>query len=109
MVRVTGLSLMIGLSYSLFSGVLDSPISQLLGAFSIAMYWASMKPTPKNIHHATLYQHAVIISLSVLCIFFITNKVKQRVDIYPQIQQATELKTQLWLGYQCLLPRRPND
>ncbi|WGV99758.1 hypothetical protein QF117_17805 [Vibrio sp. YMD68] len=109
MVRVTGLSLMIGLSYSLFSGVLDSPISQLLGAFSIAMYWASMKPTPKKMHHATLYQHAVIISLSVLCIFFITNKVKQRVDIYPQIQQATELKTQLWLGYQCLLPQQPNE
>ncbi|MGF1719958.1 hypothetical protein L4D20_07930 [Vibrio kyushuensis] len=108
MVRVTGLSMLIGLTYSLVSGVLDSPISQLIGTFSIAMYWASMKPTPPLARHSSLYQHTIIIFLSVLCIFFITNKVKQRVDIYPQVEQASEFKTQIWLGYKCLLPDLPN-
>jgi hypothetical protein len=107
MVRVTGLSLIIGLSYSLVSGVLDSPISQLLAAFSVAMYWASVKPTPPLVQQTSIYLHVVIIILSVLCIFFITNKVKQRVDIYPQVEQASEFKTQLWLGYQCLLTDPP--
>ncbi|OIQ25679.1 MAG: hypothetical protein BM561_04565 [Vibrio sp. MedPE-SWchi] len=107
-VRVSGLSLMIGLSYSLVSGILDSPISQLLAACSIAMFWASLKPEPKLITHTSYFQHLTIIILSVLCIFFVTNKVKQRVDIYPQIEQASQLKTQLWLGYQCLLSDLPH-
>ncbi|MEZ8823548.1 hypothetical protein AB6E04_04245 [Vibrio amylolyticus] len=108
-VRVTGLSLMIGLSYGLVSGVLDSPISQLLAAFSLSMFWASIKPEPKLISHTSYFQHFAIMTLSLLCIFFVTNKVKQRVDIYPQIEQASQLKTQLWLGYQCLLPETPNS
>ncbi|MCK6262471.1 hypothetical protein KP803_04210 [Vibrio sp. ZSDE26] len=108
MVRVTGLSLLIGLSYSLISGVLDSPISQLLAAFSLAMYWASIKPAPSLIRHSSYLQHVIIISVSVLCIFFVTNKVKQRVDLYPQVEQASTVKAQLWLGYECLLPEQPN-
>ncbi|MGY3570620.1 O-antigen ligase family protein [Vibrio paucivorans] len=110
--RVTGLSLLAGFAYSLVSGVLDSPLSQLMAILSIALFWASFK-SPSGIPHDTrIYHHVSVMVLALASSVFIIEKIHHRVISYPYLEQSRELKVQFWLGYNCqtepvILPRTP--
>ncbi|MCW8336223.1 O-antigen ligase family protein [Vibrio paucivorans] len=107
--RVTGLSLLAGFAYSLVSGVLDSPLSQLLAILSIAIFWASLKGLTsthlslksKTLGQTTLLKHIVIIIIAIISSAFIVERVYQRILSYPDLVQSRDLKVQFWLGYNC--------
>ncbi|MGF1703675.1 hypothetical protein L4D09_25605 [Photobacterium makurazakiensis] len=104
--RVAIISVLAGFGYSLVSGVLDSPLSQLMAVISIALYWSiwcrnnksSSNTYQPKIHIATYF----IIMLSILVISLTANRVIAKVSNgYSQQNTETRLKPQFWLGDSC--------
>ncbi|MFM2589003.1 O-antigen ligase family protein [Vibrio sp. TBV020] len=108
---VFGVSLLSGLAYSLVSGVLDSPLSQLLAVISFALYWAHIaQRIPKNrqILPLGLPHRVTLCVLSILILSAINYRSYQRFANYPTLEQGDVPKTQFWLGYNCIeTPLKP--
>ncbi|UJF17522.1 hypothetical protein L0B53_01765 [Vibrio sp. SS-MA-C1-2] len=105
-VRVTGLSLIAGLTYSLFSGVLVMPLSQLMFALSLAIYIATyfhyyslqpreLKPVIKK------WMSLLLILSSTITILNIGNESYKRIE--NNFHQSGNMGVpEFWLGQNCL-------
>lgn len=109
--QVLGASVLTGLLYSLVSGVLDSPMSQLLAIMSLAAFWASLNPLRRSevgSYRVGLVSHAVVWMLALGAIMACGYRIYERVSHYPQQfdeivdVRALGMKTQFWVGHNCL-------
>lgn len=104
---VLGVNVLAGLMYSLVSGVLDSPLSQLLAVMSLAAYWSSLPRTNVK-HRYHRFFHLFVLIMAFGIIIACGYRLYDRWEHYPQ--KAGEsidvigdgLRTQFWLGYNCL-------
>lgn len=108
-VRVTGLSVLAGFAYSLVSGVLDSPLSQLLAVISLAIFWSACKKHhPVCASHPSKIKHQYfqygIVGVLLLSSLLTANKLYLRITNYPDQEFSVQLKPQFWLGYNCSEP-----
>ncbi|EAS41448.1 hypothetical protein C9J48_04900 [Photobacterium profundum] len=106
LIRVSGLSMLSGFAYSLVSGVVDSPLSQLTGAISIALFWASCQHFKRcEVNNVAITRitekHFILILCSVLTIGLVGNKVYQRID-NNHYRGMPIGKTQFWVGQNCI-------
>lgn len=106
MIRVAGLSMLSGFAYSLVSGVVDSPLSQLTGAISIALFWASCqhfkrRKVNKVVITRAMPKHFILMLCSVLTVSLVGNKVYQRIN-NNHYRDMPIGKTQFWVGQNCI-------
>lgn len=101
-VRMLGVNLLVGLAYSLVSGVLDSPLSQLMAVLCLGMFWGRLIPKANEIRgHFRLLSLATI-TLSLATLVAMNYRLYERLDAYPAFRPEAKIKTQFWLGYNCL-------
>ncbi len=111
--KVLGVNLLTGLCYSLVSGVLDSPLSQLLAVMSLGVYCASLPrsvvcPVSETQFSRHSFFHTALIVLALGIVFACAYRLYERWVHYPQpvgesiSVQEDGLRTQFWLGYNCL-------
>lgn len=104
--RVLGANLLTGLAYSLVSGVLDSPLSQLVATLALASYWATFSASTANVLVGRV--QSISMSALALCVALSSGYLGyKRWDNYPHhiVQnevKANGLRTQFWVGYNCL-------
>ncbi|MGL6258303.1 O-antigen ligase family protein [Vibrio sp. WXL210] len=98
-IRVAGATLLAGLAYSLVSGVLDSPLSQLLAVLSCAIFWGALCPSQPSAGKKPRRLGFILIAVALLSLVSLTYKGYQRASHYPEYQP--KIKTQFWLGYNC--------
>lgn len=102
---VFGVSLLSGLAYSLVSGVLDSPLSQLIAAISFALYWAHIargQQTIRLTQTPPLAHRIILCGIAILVLCSISFRAYERFENYPTVEEGDVPKTQFWLGYNCL-------
>lgn len=105
--KVLGASVLTGLLYSLVSGVLDSPMSQLLAIISLAAFWASLKPKLSAVA-PSLLSHVIVVMLALGVITTCSYRLYDRWVHYPQQHgeivdvKSIGMKTQFWVGFNCL-------
>ncbi|MBY8257060.1 O-antigen ligase domain-containing protein [Vibrio fluvialis] len=105
--KVLGASVLTGLLYSLVSGVLDSPMSQLLAIISLAAFWASLKPKLSAVA-PSLLSHVIAVMLALGVITTCSYRLYDRWVHYPQQPgeivdvKSIGMKTQFWVGFNCL-------
>ncbi|QIA64064.1 O-antigen ligase domain-containing protein [Vibrio astriarenae] len=98
--KVAGVTLLSGLAYSLVSGTLSSPLSQLLAVLSCAIYWGSTA-TKLDIKKSIPKGFVVIFSLVTMVFIFASGyRVYDRFSHYPEYQEM--VKTQFWIGFNCI-------
>ncbi|KJY85020.1 hypothetical protein TW81_01465 [Vibrio galatheae] len=101
--RVFGVSLLSGLGYSLVSGVLDSPLSQLMAVLSIALYWASLTTTtPLSRTKPPYFLRLMTCLICISIALAISYRLFMRIHHYPVYDPNLVYKTQFWIGYNCL-------
>lgn len=107
---VTGVTLLSGFAYSLVSGVLDSPLSQLIAVISIALFWRTIYSSSAKIvfdlplsGFTQLISHTALIFCSFLFIGLVGYKVYLRIDnnFYREISPPKYIP-QFWLGQNCI-------
>ncbi|GAB7219402.1 hypothetical protein VcTj87_12230 [Vibrio comitans] len=89
-----------GIAYSLVSGVLDSPFSQMLACITLSMIWSA---TIKTKEYSKRWGIILIIT-SVLVIILTTGRLSERIsnNFYQDEQYAPEVYApQFWLGNNC--------
>lgn len=109
LMRMFGLSLISGLVYSLVSGVLTMPLSQLFFVISIALYWSSVNKLNLSQLNYSLSLKSKVLSglLCSLIIIVMTSFIFQRVDVYQSgvliSDQIHEKRhgAEFWLGHNC--------
>ncbi|NRF62904.1 O-antigen ligase family protein [Vibrio coralliilyticus] len=100
--RMLGVNLLVGLAYSLVSGVLDSPLSQLMAVLCLGMFWGRLIPKANEIRgHFRLLSLATI-TLSLATLVAMNYRLYERLDAYPAFRPEAKIKTQFWLGHNCL-------
>lgn len=105
--KLLGVSLLSGLAYSLVSGVLDSPLSQLMAVVACALFWSRCSlasaslPLPAN-KPRRWWAHGVILIIAIGCSVSVGYRALERLDNYPVYRSEVIIKTQFWLGYNCL-------
>ncbi|WED21268.1 hypothetical protein L3Q72_11535 [Vibrio sp. JC009] len=107
-VRVAGLSVLAGLGYSLITGTLDLPLSQLMAVISLALFWYKSAPKapstsapPNAIDSASA---KVLIILSLLVITTVSYRVYDRVshNHYRHLLVEDEKpRPQFWMENSC--------
>ncbi|NOH97711.1 O-antigen ligase family protein [Vibrio sp. 99-70-13A1] len=107
-VRITGLSLLTGFAYSLISGVLTMPLSQLLMALTVGLFWCSLSFRNKaNLTNSTTKPAyfqiflSIIITCSVFSISTIAYKSYLRLEGYENHIEHKKVYPQFWMGYNC--------
>lgn len=107
--RVLGITLLSGFSYSLISGIMNLPLSQGLAMISISLFWAKSKdmataPTRNAITHvASKISHIILVFISIWALIFIGYKTYLRIDN----QQYRHIKInyympQFWIEQNCM-------
>ncbi|MDC5705778.1 O-antigen ligase family protein [Vibrio europaeus] len=102
---VAGVSVSVGIGYSVLSGVLVTPLSQLLAVCNLALFWGLRCRHSGGKEHSIKPNKLSHLLLAVSCILTITlvsYRVSLRVEHYPTLDQETVYKPQFWLGYNCL-------
>ncbi len=104
--RILGVSLLVGLAYSLLSGVLTMPLSQIMAVISLSVFWACYKNPisaiiPSKTNNFTLLGIALAMILSSSYIIY------SRVEFYSsrdsqEQSYSNNLTPQIWLGGNCL-------
>ncbi|CAM3179469.1 hypothetical protein VIRA109638_16070 [Vibrio rarus] len=97
-----GSTLLGGIAYSFISGVLDSPLSQILACITLAMFWISIKNTSNNINSTS--SHYFIIITCIIIVTLVSHKVSIRIanDFYQDEKYIPEVYApQFWLGNNC--------
>lgn len=103
--KLLGVSVLSGIAYSLVSGVLDSPLSQLMAVLFTAMFWSRLKERsqPKPQHVSLRFMaHCLILFVSLGAGMSVTFRAIERLENYPVYRSEPLFKTQYWLGYNCL-------
>ncbi|MFC0061819.1 O-antigen ligase family protein [Vibrio inusitatus] len=109
--QALGVTILSGISYSLISGVLDSPFSLLLGCILLSIYWGVLLRKnsckyKKNILNTNM--HSIIIVISILSLSAISFKLTERIsnNFYLADEFIPEIyKPQFWLGNNCILTK----
>lgn len=118
-VRLYGIGIFTGWFYSLFSGVLDSPFSQLMAVICLSFFWSKLSKKNKqlvmsgndNESHGSVNknylkdrsQHVLIIFLTLVPFFSLQFQLSERMGIYnAKVVDVKESKTQFWIGFNCL-------
>ncbi|WP_414932779.1 O-antigen ligase domain-containing protein [Vibrio europaeus] len=102
---VVGVSVLVGIGYSMLSGVLVTPLSQLLAVCNLAMLWGLLCRNSGGKKHTIKTKklsHLLIVASCILTIALVSYRVLLRVEHYPTLDQETVYKPQFWLGYNCL-------
>ncbi len=109
-VMVAGITMLSGFAYSLVSGVLDSPLSQLGAVLAIALFWGeiyrrkryTLKTSGAN-RLAVRSAHGLLMLSALLFIGLVGYKVYLRIEnnAYRHIEQPT-YNPQFWLGQNCM-------
>ena len=102
---VAGVSVLVGICYSILSGVLVTPLSQLLAVCNLALFWGLLCRNfgdKKHITKTNKLSHLLITVSCMLTIALVSYRVLLRVEHYPTLDQETVYKPQFWLGYNCL-------
>ncbi|AXX58971.1 O-antigen ligase family protein [Vibrio vulnificus] len=105
--KLLGVSLLSGIAYSLVSGVLDSPLSQLMAVVACALFWSRCSfssaslPLPAN-KPRRWWGHGVILIVAIGCSVSVGYRALERLDNYPVYRSEVIIKTQFWLGYNCI-------
>ncbi|GAM64987.1 hypothetical protein JCM19232_31 [Vibrio ishigakensis] len=100
--KMWGATLLSGIAYSFISGVLDSPLSQLLFISTLALYWQASSPLDK-IEKRKPYIFLVLLCLCVT--FSVSTRVFERVtnNFYLAEEHIPETyKPQFWYGNNCV-------
>ncbi|MFB9134534.1 O-antigen ligase family protein [Vibrio olivae] len=111
--KALGVNLLVGLSYSLVSGVLDSALSQFTAVLSTAMFWASLSRSEYQSSRFRAARHSVLMVVMLLVLVAVSYRAYLRIEQYPievSNDQIKELrfKTQFWGGYNCIeSPNQP--
>ncbi|EPW6559655.1 O-antigen ligase family protein [Vibrio vulnificus] len=103
--KLLGVSVLSGIAYSFVSGVLDSPLSQLMAVLSTAMFWSRLKERsprkPQRVNFRFM-AHCLILVVSLGAGISVTFRALERLENYPVYRSEQLFKTQFWLGYNCL-------
>lgn len=105
--QVLGVNVLIGVAYSLVSGVFIMPLSQLMAVMSLAVFWSTRKHLSAPDSQINLRQHLVIILISSCFIFSSIYLALQRLPFYEDLDQNEVLQRQnvgvnMWVGDNCL-------
>ena len=122
-VKVTGLSLLTGFAYSLISGVLTMPLSQLLMTLTLGLFWFSLNSrnrahsaakSPslradscfKSFPYFKAYSYFqaflyITIICAVLSISAVAYKSYLRIEGYENHVAHKKIYPQFWMGYNC--------
>ncbi|MGF1759189.1 hypothetical protein L4D76_14860 [Photobacterium sagamiensis] len=105
-VRVTGLSVLSGFAYSLVSAVIYSPLSQLIGAISIAFFWAACnhfttKSITDDVSINSRRKHILLKFCSIMLVGLVGYKVYLRIDNNHYRDMPMD-SPQFWLGQNCI-------
>ncbi len=104
--RILGVNLLVGLAYSLLSGVFTMPLSQIMAVISLSVFWASYKKPlpaviPSKTKKFTLLAVALAITLSSYYIIYSRVEFYSNRDLQEQ-SPSNNLTPQIWLGGNCL-------
>lgn len=101
-VRLWGITLLSGIAYSFISGVLDSPLSQLLALVTLALFWQSGRARVQ--FEARRWQHFILLLLSILIAGITTQRALDRIsnNFFLAEEYIPEVYTpQFWFGNNC--------
>lgn len=118
-IKLYGVGIFTGWFYSLFSGVLDSPFSQLMAVICLSFFWSKLSKKNKqlvmsgndNKSHGSVNkhylkdrsQHVLIIFFTLVPLFSLQFQLSERMDIYnTKVVDVKGSKTQFWIGFNCL-------
>ncbi|MEZ9329780.1 O-antigen ligase family protein [Vibrio breoganii] len=100
-----GVTLLSGLGYSLVSGVLDSPFSQLLSCVTLGLFWSTLTKNDTNVNLVNKkYISSILILISILIAIAITVKIEDRItnNHFRGLEyKETPYMPQYWLGNNC--------
>ncbi|MBC7002821.1 O-antigen ligase family protein [Photobacterium sp. BZF1] len=103
--RVLALTLIAGLTYSLVSGVLTMPLSQILFILFLSLYWTSFQDN-KGMRKYKIFEYTLVV-FSLVAIIFLTMKSVDRYSYYLNNTRVMEQwssevhKPEFWLGSNC--------
>lgn len=105
--QVLGVNVLIGVAYSLVSGVFIMPLSQLMAVMSLAVFWSTRKHIRAPDSQINLRQHLLIILISSCFVFSCIYLALQRLPFYEDLDQNEALQRQnvgvnMWVGDNCL-------
>lgn len=107
---LAGITMLSGFAYSLVSGVLDSPLSQLGAVLAIALFWGEIyRRKPKTLQTSGVNKlavrgaHGLLMLSALLFIGLVGYKVYLRIEnnSYRHIEQP-RYNPQFWLGQNCM-------
>lgn len=109
-IMLAGITMLSGFAYSLVSGVLDSPLSQLGAVLAIALFWGEIyRRKPKTLQTSGVNKlavrgaHGLLMLSALLFIGLVGYKVYLRIEnnSYRHIEQP-RYNPQFWLGQNCM-------
>ncbi len=105
--QVLGVNVLIGVAYSLVSGVFIMPLSQLMAVMALAAFWSTKKHLRAADSKILLRYHLLIILVSSCIIFSCMYLALQRLPFYEDLDQNEVLQRQnvginMWVGDNCL-------
>ncbi|MBE4579470.1 O-antigen ligase family protein [Vibrio navarrensis] len=118
-VRLYGIGIFTGWFYSLFSGVIDSPFSQLMAVICLSFFWLKLvnknkrsfvlengEKSQRSVNKYYLIarsQHALIFFFTLIPIFSLQFQLSERMGVYStKLIEVKDSKTQFWIGFNCL-------
>lgn len=105
--QILGVNVLIGVAYSLVSGVFIMPLSQLMAVMSLAAFWSTRKHLRAPDSQISLRYHLLTILISSCFIFSCIYLALQRLPFYEDLDQSEVLQRQnvgvtMWVGDNCL-------
>ncbi|MGY2573542.1 O-antigen ligase family protein [Vibrio sp. C8] len=105
--QVLGVNVLIGVAYSLVSGVFIMPLSQLMAVMSLAAFWSTRKHLRAEDSKIRLRYHLLIIFISSCFIFSCIYLALLRLPFYEGLDQNEVLQRKnvgvnMWVGDNCL-------
>jgi len=98
-----GITLISAVTYSFFTGLLVTPLSQVFAVCLLGLFWGQTR------HHQPVTKpkyacqaHISLIVISIISILLVGYRLELRINNYPELEQEMVYKPQFWLGYNCL-------
>ncbi|USD67749.1 O-antigen ligase family protein [Vibrio sp. SCSIO 43136] len=108
--RVLAGALVTAVIYSFFTGLMITPLSQMIGALVLGTFWSLriQGKTKVNMGSISPKKNALIVALMIGVIGAVSYRVALRIENYPMVEPDYSHRPQFWVGYNCLTqPQQP--